>query len=1121
MKTVNGLAGSSAAYFISKHFEQAHIVLPSTRGVDDFLESLRYFYGEKAEVVLFPEYERFYEMLREEPHIGQQRISCIHRLQSKSKTPLILVSSGISLSQKIVDPQRLKKTSVYLMKSMELDRDQLVSQLKAIGYIQDEFAQDKGLFSVRGFLIDLFSPFDDEAYRIEFFGDEVASIRKFDPQTQRSLHEVQELELLPVREFFFSAAEKDSVRRKLKDLGDARGFPRGERDQLWDQIENNREIVGARWLTPATSKMKSLREIIPERFPLILVDPQLSKKELELSLKTDQENFESLSGLAFDLESLRETSVPELNDEKAQKIDRLISGNGISYQVGDFSQLRPRLLRARNFDPLIEEIDRLKKEDLRVRLVVRSSKRADTLRESLEGRIHEIEWDHGPIFSGFYSSTLSTAIITEKDIFGVRRRHQKSRSVEAGDFLREFSDLKDGDFIVHDEHGLGKFRGLKTLEIGSVRSEFAVLEYAEEDKLYLPLYRLDQLSRFLSGDGYAKPRLDRLGSQSFSKRKSKAKKDILRIAHELMEVAAQRKLRRIERQKIDEGLYYSFCSRFPYELTPDQEKSILKLEESLMKNEPIDLLVCGDVGFGKTEVAMRAAFFRSLQNVQVAVLAPTTLLTEQHYRGFKQRLEESGKKVARLSRFVSPKEQAETLSQLESGEIDVIIGTHRLLSKDIKFHRLGMLIIDEEQRFGVKHKEAIKRYRSEIDVVTLSATPIPRTLQMAIVGIRDLSLITTPPDTREAVTTHVGVFDENLIRQASERERERGGQILFVHNRVQSIQKLKDKLQKILPGFKIAVAHGQMHEDELEKIMFGFMNQKYDVLLATSIIENGLDIPNANTIFIDHSEQFGLSDLYQLRGRVGRSHRKAYSYFLIHEETPMTDEASKRLQVIQSCTELGSGFRVATHDLEIRGSGNLLGDAQSGVISEVGLELYNQMLEETLSELRNSEQKENLPEINSGYTAFIPEAYIPDPAVRISTYRQLNRMSSIEDILAYENEIRDRFGPYPEEVSNLLDLTQLRFYAHLFKAQSVEIFPGRLTMQLKDNTPISPAKLAPLLSKSLQLDPKGKLNYHFDSAFHKEHLLSESQFGRADEVDFSSIRKFYRKLAKVSDIGSL
>lgn len=1122
MKTVNGLAGSSAAYFIAKHFEQAHIVLPHFRASEDFLEALRYFLPSEKPLLIFPEHEQFYQLTREDPQVNFDRIATLAFLANRARRPFFLVSSVLSLAQKTSSPERIRKKSLYVMKSAEFDRDEFVRQLKALGYVQDDFVQDKGFFSVRGFLVDLFSPFLDQAFRIEFFGDEITSIRRFDPDTQRSLEEVQELEILPCREFVLFENEFAQARKALKDLGDELKISREEREQVWTQIENFRDVMGMRWLLPAADpELCSLGECLPSTLPTVFVDPEVSRRELELVSSQDEEDFQKIQTLAFPPSRLKADPRLNFEDPQVSRVDRLLSSHGITYKVGEFSDLRPRLLRARNFQPLLEEIEALLKQKLSVEIVMRNPKRTESLMESLEAVASQIEWTTGQLFSGFQSQTLGKAFITEKDIFGVRRRHQKSRQVEAADFLREFSDIKDGDFIVHEEHGLGLFRGLVSLQIGQVQSEFALIEYADEDKLYLPIYRLDQLSRYVSGEGYAKPKLDKLGSQSFSKKKAKAKQDILKLAHELMDIAAKRKLMETQRQAIDEALYSEFCHRFPYELTPDQEKSIRDVESDLSSPQPMDRLVCGDVGFGKTEVALRAAFFRALQGSQIAVLAPTTLLAEQHFQGFQKRFEGMGKKVGRLSRFASAKEQSQTLKKLAAGEIDVIIGTHRLLQRDMEFHNLGMLIVDEEQRFGVKHKERIKKLRSGIDVLTLSATPIPRTLQMSIVGIRDLSLITTAPDTREAVSTFVGAFDPHLIRQAAERERARGGQILFVHNRVKSILRLKEKLTQILPGFQIAIAHGQMPEDDLEAIMLDYVNQKYEILLATSIIENGLDIPNANTIFVDHAEQFGLSDLYQLRGRVGRSHRKAYSYFLIHEDTALTEEASKRLQVIQNCTELGSGFRVATHDLEIRGSGNLLGEAQSGVVSEVGLELYNQMLEDTLAELRHTSAREELPELNAGYTAFIPESYVPDPSVRISTYRQLNRMTDIQEILRFEDEIKDRFGPYPEPVRTLLSLTQIRIYASLFKAKSLDCFPGRLTIDFHPSTPLTLPKLRDILSKKIQIDPKGRLNFQFESAHHKPQLLENSSFVRTEDYDFAQVRSFFRRLAQISDIRAL
>jgi transcription-repair coupling factor (superfamily II helicase) len=622
----------------------------------------------------------------------------------------------------------------------------------------------------------------------------------------------------------------------------------------------------------------------------------------------------------------------------------------------------------------------------------------------------------------------------------------------------------------------------------------------------------------VSGSSQAHPKLDRLGSLSFSKRKSRAKKDIYQIAHDLMQIAAERKLKVVDRKLIDEGVFQDFCDHFGFDLTPDQDSAIRDCLDDLQKPFPMDRLICGDVGFGKTEVALRAAMFRLLQGTQVAVLAPTTLLAEQHFRNFKKRFEVGGFRVERVSRFISAAEQKKILEDLAAGRVDLIIGTHRLLQKDVCFKNLGMLIIDEEQRFGVKHKERIKKIRSELDVLALSATPIPRTLQMSIVGIRELSLIVSPPEIREAVDTYVGGFDKKLIREKVMREIDRGGQVFFVHNRVKSLPPLKEELEEILPQIKIVVAHGQMHEDELEDTMLTFIEKKADLLLATSIIENGIDIPNANTLIVDRADLFGLSDLYQLRGRVGRGSRKAFSFFLIREETPITTEASKRLQVLQSCTELGSGFKVASHDLEIRGAGNLLGEAQSGVISEIGLELYNQLLQETLDEIKGGKLlRLDLPEVKAAFAAFIPEDYIPDASLRISTYRRLNQIQNLQELFAFEEELLDRFGLFSHEVETLLAVTRLRLRASGLHAAEVDCSPGRLQLELKASTPLDPIQLSQQAIGGLHFDSKGRLVYQYPSAFQNPQLLESSKFDRAELYDLHESLHFVERILPSPD----
>lgn len=1111
-----GLAGSSLPYFISKHFDAGIIVLPHGSGahlpnLQEFQAALQFFSPE-SEVLIYPAFESGYDAVREDPQIGFARIKTAIQIARAPKKKRFLISNRIGLLQKTIPADALLKNLLHLRRGGWQERHELITQIQTLGYIRDELAEDRGVFSVRGHLVDIFSPHHELPWRVEFFGDEIVSVRHFDPDSQRSFEELESIEIPPCRELLLRPDSLSEFKKNLKDLGDLKNIPREERESVLLELENHRELIESRVLLPALFRpLQNILSYFQISLPQIHINPEAALEEAERFWKREDADYLELRRLAYSPEHLR-SRPDEVFYPSSHLLWSELKPDQKNYQSLSLQDLRSKVLSAKGLEPLHRLVEDLHERNYEIHLVCENKKRESALRESLSG-LNYLHWHEGPLFTGFESKTFQKAYINERDIFGTRSTLKSiHKRVSAKDYLREFSDLQDGDYIVHEDHGIGRYRGLVTLEISGVTSEFALLEYAESDKLYLPIYRLDQISRYLSGDSLSAPKLDRLGSQVFQKKRARAREDILAVAHELLEVAAKRKSIEMERPKIDLNAYERFCSDFPYELTPDQDSTVADIESDLRKSMPMDRLVCGDVGFGKTEIALRAAMIRVLQGCQVAILAPTTLLVEQHFKGFKKRFAGHKIEVCRLSRFMSDREQKKTLEDIAQGKARIIIGTHRLLQNDIEFNKLGLLIIDEEQRFGVKHKERIKKIRAAMDVLTLSATPIPRTLQMAIAGIRDLSLITTPPEAREAVQTYVGLFDEKLIRDAALRELQRSGQILFVHNRVQSIQKVHDQIKKILPEFRIAIGHGQMDEEQLEKVMSDFIEHKYDILLATSIIENGLDIPNANTVFVDHSEQFGLSDLYQIRGRVGRGHRRAYSYFLIRENTALTPEASKRLQVIQTCTELGSGFKVASHDLEIRGSGNILGEAQSGIISEIGLELYNEMLHECLAEIKHQEAREPLPEMTSGYTAYIPEAYIPDPAVRISTYRKLNSIQNSQELLDFESELLDRFGLYSEEVDHLCQLAHIRCLAGRLSAKSVECRPGKMILELSPKTPLDPVPLMKAFKNSLQIDTRGRLVFPFQSAVTDPALLKDSKFKTAAQFDFFLCRDFLKKL---------
>ncbi len=672
----------------------------------------------------------------------------------------------------------------------------------------------------------------------------------------------------------------------------------------------------------------------------------------------------------------------------------------------------------------------------------------------------------GGLTRGVWLPADALALVTEAEIFGERRQIRRGRRARPAEFLSTLAELKPDDYVVHVDHGIGAYRGLRHMQVADTEGDYLHLEYAGGDRLYVPVDRINLVQRYLSADAAAPP-LDKLGGGSWERVKAKTRESILAMAKELLDVYAAREAHGRPAYGAADGLYREFVARFPFEETPDQQRAIDDVLADLAREKPMDRLVCGDVGFGKTEVAMRAAFLAVLEGKQVAVLVPTTVLAQQHLETFVARFAGYPVSVGVLSRFQSPVENKRTIEQLRTSRLDVVIGTHRLLQKDVAFQRLGLLIVDEEHRFGVRHKERIRQLRATVDLLTLTATPIPRTLNMALSGIRDLSVIETPPLDRLAIRTYVTRYDEAVVRDAILRELGRGGQVFFVHNRVENIDAVARRLGELVPETAIAVAHGQMEEGALERTMLAFMHGQSKVLVTSAIIESGLDIPNANTIIINRADTFGLAQLYQLRGRVGRSHHRAYAYLLIPGEHLITADAQKRLRVLQELDDLGGGFRLAAHDLEIRGGGNLLGKQQSGHITAIGLELYTTMMEQAVRELRGEPQEPDVePEVQLGIPAFIPESYVPDVSQRLVVYKRLAAIRGVPDLDEIAAELVDRYGPVPALVDTLMRLMELRRWLKDLRIVAARRRGERIVLEFSPTTPVRPETLVEAVHRS-------------------------------------------------------
>lgn len=990
------------------------------------------------------------------------------------------------------------------------------------GYYPSSLVEDVGSFAVRGGIIDIFSPAHSQPIRLEVFGDIVDSIRLFDAQKQRSLNTIDAAAIIPAREVLFNDDTAPLAATRFRDSCDNRKIPRPQYDSLLKNIARGQTFNGLDFLVPYFyENLTSPLEYFPENTVLWILDPIGLNQEYDTfvaQLKSERASAEK-DIIAPEVNELYEVSGTEElqkhfptvllsridvetsfeDDEDKDEISR------IEYSTSVFTP--PRKLSAeKNLAQTVEllikdwrkkgykvfltssgsfKIKRIQgffvDSDVKLKLLNHDEAAWDdwlTEQEANANLIHLVPRQ----ISDSYHFPVEKVLFLDDAIFSTSKKFRSSErefSEDAHKFSSlSFQDLKVGDLIVHVDHGIGYFDGLQKLSIAGIDAEFITLKYKDKDKLFLPVYRIGQIQKY---SGPASEHLvAKLGTGQWAQTKVKVQNKLRDVASELLNLYAQRD--QAHRPNLDDpnDEYFKFEDEFPYEETTDQLKSINDILADYKKTRPMDRLICGDVGFGKTEVAMRAAFRVMQEGKLVAIMAPTTVLTLQHFENFKKRFSKWPFEVRLLNRFVSKSETAKTINDLKVGKVNLVIGTHRLLSKDIELPNLGLLVIDEEHRFGVLHKERIRKMSSEVDTLALSATPIPRTLNMSLVGIRDISIINTAPVDRLPVRTFICKFDEETISKAVRSEIARGGQIFFIHNRIQSIYGLHDELKKLLPDVKIAVGHGQMEAKELEDTFISFFKKEIDMLLCTTIVESGMDIPSANTMFIDRADTFGLSQLYQLRGRIGRSTKRAYCYLLIPESGTIDKEAQERLKVIQENTALGSGFRIAHHDLELRGAGNILGEDQSGHIASVGFELYYELLEEALKSVRGKAPIEVIPdpEINVRIPALIPDDYMPDIRLRLAYYKTLSQINSQEDIDRFADELRDQFGPVPEATLNLMSLMLVRSFCKDLRCRDLSSGAKSISLAFTDKTPLPPdviIKLTSLGNKKYSFSKDGRL----------------------------------------------
>jgi transcription-repair coupling factor (superfamily II helicase) len=1162
---VRGSAGAALVASMART-RRVVVVTSDVEAAPRFGDDVRFFLHDDAgRVLVFPANETSpYADVNPDRRSAMARMAVLARLASNDPWSVLVVPAG-ALARRVVPRSVVREHTRKVAVDTEIDRDALALELALGGYLRVPVVEDPGSFAIRGALLDVWSPRDTSPFRVELYGDLVLSIKPFDPQEQRTTKidgkelSVPVVWLPPAREAVLTLEAVARARERVRHLADAIDLPSTRARALVEDVASGRAFFGADGFLPAYyPELEPLAAYLGDDALFVLDDPAAVTKALTSELARGKDDAIAESGEvhfpkeAFYEDALAVARVLEQHgcvvlhgtpivgeaapDDDAPEPSPLAGyevapgGEALDLAARDHADLSRAVKAARSsrgktatLAPLARRIAYWREHGLRVFLSARADTQAERVASLLRHQGVVCRVKLGPFDPAWLDDPAETAplvvrgalsrgtilpadgrvYVTEEEVFGARvhRRSKRSSAEVARPFVEDLRSLDVGDFVVHVEHGIGRYQGLVHRDVGGLVVDLIAVEYASGDKLYLPVYRLNQIQKYSGGENAA-PKVDRLGGSTFAKTKSRVAKAVRQMADELLRLYAERKAQPGIALSTANDDYRAFEATFPFEETPDQARAIDDVNKDLETDRPMDRLVCGDVGFGKTEVAIRAAFRVAMAGKQVALLCPTTILAQQHYRVLEARLRDYPIAVRALSRFQSQAEQSETLAFLKEGKCDIVVGTHRLLSKDVHWKDLGLLVIDEEQRFGVAHKERMKQLKTQVDVLTLSATPIPRTLQMAVSGLRDLSLITTPPTDRRAVRTVVTRFDEQVIREAVQRELSRGGQVFYVYNRVEGIHEKAHRLQELVPEARIAVGHGQMSakgrprvdvggdpeeghvSSALERVMFDFVEGRYDILVATAIVENGLDISRANTILIDRADLFGLSQLYQLRGRVGRSKERAYCYLIVPPANAMTDEARARIEALERHTELGSGFQIASLDLELRGAGDLLGGEQSGNVASVGFELFCKMLEEAVNEMRGEAVVHDVdPELSFDVSALLPEDYIGETGVRLSLYKRLSSAEDEAHVQDLAAEMEDRFGPPPEEARRLVKLMSLKTELRRLKVLGCEASSRGVTLHLREDTPLDPKKVTDLVRKAkspYRLTPDMRLARRFD-----------------------------------------
>ncbi len=1020
----------------------------------------------------------------------------------------IIVASARAAAVRLHSPQRFLSHCLELKPGHDYSPEEARRFLQELGYVEDDPVTDPGEFSLRGGILDVFPPHSEHPVRLEFFGDRVESLRSFDVDSQRSVAGVPSVQIIPMREQCYDAPALQRWAETVPSLWSAPYLPHLEEEMA--QARKGEAFPAFEFLLPATEALESTLFDYIRGYRLIVCDREI----LEVNLAKQHEELyeryvDRVEAHKPVLQPQQLYLTPEQFNAAVERFPR-IEVDEISIDRPEapplFLSSQPSRKYHGNIRELINDISKFRASGEKVVFLFSTLGRAERVDDILKEyeipahlcrpeeesaaddyREEPILLGVGNVHTGFFLPAANLRVLSGQEVFDeadVGAAPRRKKSAQRNIFLSDFRDLRPGDYVVHVDHGIGQFHGLKNIELEEGSKEFVLLTYQDDAKLYVPVERLDLIQKY-SNMGGARPSLDRLGGTSWARTKTRIKKSMRDMAGELLKLYAERQMVPGFSFSVDTAWQQEFEDAFEFDLTNDQEDAVVAVKHDMELARPMDRLLCGDVGYGKTEVAMRSAFKAVMDGKQVAVLAPTTVLAFQHYNTFRQRFTAFPIRIQLLSRFRSPKEQKQIVADVETGKVDIIIGTHRLLSKDVVFKDLGLVIVDEEQRFGVTHKERLKALKTRVDVLTLTATPIPRTLNMALLGLRDMSTIETPPKNRLAIQTSVVRYSPDVIRSAIELELARNGQVYFVHNRVETIYSAAAMVQQLVPRARIGIAHGQMDERELEGVMLRFVQDETDVLVATTIIENGLDIPRVNTIIVNRADMYGLSQLYQLRGRVGRSDRRAYAYLLIPSDEALSEVARKRLAAIREFSDLGTGFRVAALDLEIRGAGNLLGGEQHGHIDAVGFDLYCSLLEQTVEELRGQKPEEEIStSINLNLDIRIPESYIPDSSQRLRMYKRISSAANAAELDALQQEMVDRFGSYPAPVENLFRYARLRQETLALQIQSIERNRNQIHLRFVEQSKVSPRKLLGFLTRNerASFSPQGLLTLEMGNA---------------------------------------